>query len=73
MRYQFIDDGYPEAADFDDNYVRAPAAAHPARRAAVPLLVPVPMPRRAGFSLLALLGRGARRGPAAERARTAAS
>ena len=73
MRYQFVDDGYPEAADFDDNYVRSPAAARPARSAAAPILVPVPMPHRAGFSLLALLGRGARRGQAAERARTAAS
>lgn len=61
MPYKFVDDGYPEAADFDDNYVRVPQPARPA--AVKPAFLPLPaatapsLPRRRTFALLPKFGR----------------
>ena len=61
MAYKFVSDGYPEAADFDDNYVRVPL---PERATAVkpaflplPAAVPPSLPRRRTLSLLPKFGR----------------
>jgi hypothetical protein len=61
MPYKFVSDGYPEAADFDDNYVRVP---QPALATAVkPAFLPLPpaappsLPRRRTLSLLPRFGR----------------